>query len=66
MRYNNYHKHDMYGNIKSLDAVVKPIEYVERAKELDTLKREVGGIKDDMVEIKGMLTKMINKKSKEE
>ena len=35
MRYNNYHKHDMYGNIKSLDVVVKPIEYVERAKELD-------------------------------
>lgn len=25
----------MYGNIKSLDVVVKPIEYVERAKELD-------------------------------
>lgn len=25
----------MYGNVKSLDVVVKPIEYVERAKELD-------------------------------
>lgn len=35
MRYNNYHKHDMYGNIRSLDCVVKPIEYIERAKELD-------------------------------
>ena len=34
-RYNNYHKHDMYSNIKSLDCVVKPIEYIERAKELD-------------------------------
>lgn len=35
MRYNNYHKHDMYGNIRSLDCVIKPIEYIERAKELD-------------------------------
>ena len=35
MRYNNYHKHDMYGNIRSLDCVVKPIEYIKRAKELD-------------------------------
>lgn len=35
MRYNNYHKHDMYGNIRSLDVVVKPIEYIQRAKELD-------------------------------
>lgn len=35
MRYNNYHKHDMFGNIRSLDCVVKPIEYIQRAKELD-------------------------------
>lgn len=35
MRYHNYHKHDTYGNIRSLDCVVKPIEYINRAKELD-------------------------------
>lgn len=34
-RYNNYHKHDYYGNIKSLDVVVSPLEYIQRAKELD-------------------------------
>ena len=35
MKYNNYHKHSMYSNIKSLDVVCKPIEYINRAKELD-------------------------------
>lgn len=35
MRYNNYHKHTCYSNIRSLDVVTKPIEYIERAKELD-------------------------------
>lgn len=35
MRYNNYHKHSMYSNIKSLDVVCKPIEYINRAKILD-------------------------------
>lgn len=35
MGYHNYHKHDMYGNIRSLDVVTKPIEYIERIKELD-------------------------------
>lgn len=35
MRYNNYHKHSMYSNIKSLDVVCKPIEYINRAKELN-------------------------------
>ena len=35
MRYNNYHKHTSYSNIKSLDVVTKPIEYIERAIELD-------------------------------
>lgn len=34
-RYNNYHRHDFYSNLRSLDCVVKPIEYIERAKELD-------------------------------
>lgn len=33
--YNNYHKHDYYGNIRSLDVVVSPLEYIQRAKELD-------------------------------
>lgn len=37
-RYNNYHKHDYYGNIKSLDCIVSPIEYIQRAKELDDNK----------------------------
>lgn len=35
MIYHNYHKHDTYGNPRSLDCVVKPIEYIQRAKELD-------------------------------
>ncbi len=34
-RYNNYHKHTMYSNLRSLDCIVKPIEYINRAKELD-------------------------------
>ena len=34
-RYNNYHRHSSYSNIKSLDCVVKPIDYIKRAKELD-------------------------------
>lgn len=34
-RYNNYHSHKMYSNIKSLDVVTKPIEYIVRAIELD-------------------------------
>ena len=34
-RYNNYHKHTMYSNIRSLDCITKPIEYINRAKELD-------------------------------
>lgn len=34
-RYNNYHSHSCMSNIRSLDCVVKPIEYINRAKELD-------------------------------
>lgn len=34
MRYNNYHKHDHYSNIRTLDCVVKPQDYINRAKEL--------------------------------
>lgn len=34
MRYNNYHKHDHYGNPWSLDVIVKPEEYCKRAVEL--------------------------------
>lgn len=33
-RYNNYHKHTHYSNISTLDVVVKPIDYINRAKEL--------------------------------
>jgi len=35
MRYNNYHKHDHYSNIRTLDCVVKPQDYIDRAKELN-------------------------------
>ena len=34
MRYNNYHKHDHYGNPWIHDVVVKPDDYLQRAKEL--------------------------------
>lgn len=34
MRYNNYHKHTMYSNLRTLDCVSKPIDYINRAKEL--------------------------------
>lgn len=34
-RYNNCHKHDIYGNPRALDVIVKPIDYIKRAKELD-------------------------------
>lgn len=34
MRYNNYHKHTHYSNIRTLDCVSKPIDYIKRAKEL--------------------------------
>ena len=33
-RYNNYHKHTHYSNISTLDCCVKPIDYINRAKEL--------------------------------
>ena len=34
MRYNNYHKHDHYGNPWISDVVVKPEDYIKRAQEL--------------------------------
>lgn len=34
MRYNNYHKHTHYSNIKTLDCVSKPEDYIKRAVEL--------------------------------
>lgn len=33
---------------------------VERTKEFDSLKQEVGGIKGDLLELKGMLAKFLN------
>ena len=33
-RYNNYHKHTCYSNLRTLDCVSKPIDYIKRAKEL--------------------------------
>lgn len=34
MRYNNYHRHDHYSNIRTPDVIVKPMDYIKRAKEL--------------------------------
>lgn len=34
LRYNNYHKHTHYSNVKVKDCVSKPIDYINRAKEL--------------------------------
>lgn len=34
MRYNNYHKHTMYSNLRTLDCISKPIDYINRTKEL--------------------------------
>lgn len=33
-RYNNYHKHDHYSNIRTPDVIVKPEDYMRRAVEL--------------------------------
>lgn len=33
-RYNNYHRHDHYSNIRTPDVIVKPEDYINRAKEL--------------------------------
>lgn len=35
--YVNYHKHTMYSNLKALDCIVKPRDYMERMKELGHL-----------------------------
>ncbi|QPW56537.1 PHP domain-containing protein (plasmid) [Clostridium botulinum] len=34
MRYNNYHKHTHYSNLRTIDVITKPIDYIKRAKEL--------------------------------
>lgn len=34
MRYNNYHKHDHYSNIRTPDVIVKPEDYINRTLEL--------------------------------
>lgn len=34
MRYNNYHKHDYYSNVRTPDVIVSPQHYIDRAKEL--------------------------------
>lgn len=33
-RYNNYHKHTYYSNLRTLDCIVSPEEYIKRAVEL--------------------------------
>lgn len=35
MRYNNYHKHDHYSNIRTPDVIAKPQDYINRALELE-------------------------------
>ena len=34
MHYNNYHRHDCYSNLATLDCVSKPEDYIKRIKEL--------------------------------
>ena len=34
-RYNNYHKHDHYSNIATIDSITKPEDYIKRAKFMD-------------------------------
>ncbi|BAO04764.1 DNA polymerase III alpha subunit [Clostridium botulinum B str. Osaka05] len=34
IRYNNYHKHTHYSNLRTLDVICKPIDYIKRAREL--------------------------------
>lgn len=34
MRYHNYHKHTHYSNLRTLDCISKPLDYILRAKEL--------------------------------
>lgn len=34
MRYNNYHSHKIYSNIRSLDVITKPQQYIDRSIEL--------------------------------
>ena len=52
MRYNNYHKHDHKGNVKSLDVVCKMEEYCKRAIELGhtTIFTTNHGIQGDIFE----------------
>ena len=33
-RYNNYHRHDYYSNIRTPDVIVSPEDYMKRAVEL--------------------------------
>lgn len=56
MRYNNYHKHDMYGNVCSLDVLTKPREYCERAIELGhtTLFTTNHGMQGNLFECYGL------------
>ena len=44
LKYNNYHSHKMYSNIKSIDVITKPRQYMERMKELI---QNVKKVKDD-------------------
>ena len=52
MKYYNYHKHDMYGNVKSLDVIVKPEDYCKRAIELgqDTVFSTNHGMQGNLFE----------------
>lgn len=56
MRYNNYHKHTDYSNIYTPDTHTKPIDYINRAKELGhttyfTTEHGYGGSIFDSIEL---------------
>lgn len=63
----DYHK-DIVAKCNALCAELNPHlkKEAEQAKEMNVLKDQVSNLRDDMVDIKSMLTKVLNKKSKED
>ena len=59
MRYNNYHRHDHKGNVRSLDVLVKMEDYCKRALELghNTLFTTNHGFQGDVFEAKTLADK---------
>ena len=53
------------GIVEKCDALLAELnpqikQEVERTKEFDSLKQEVGGLKENLLELKGMLSKLLN------